>query len=100
MYRYVLAGGIVLAGCTTTPTYPVWKQCLQCPTVSMYDFWEGPADSRDLLSLDQAKKTCNKRYRKSPCLVSFTRWEPGRYSATCGKKTLQQCKVSYYENND
>ena len=90
MDRRILWGMIFLFGCQTTPK-TTW--CKVCPYVDIVDFYEGPEDPRDKLALKRASYRCAKLYKSSSCLVKFTRWEPGHYSAMCGAKEIQICQT-------
>jgi hypothetical protein len=54
---------------------------------SIHEFGSDPRDNKNV---ERATYVCrtDKRYKKQPCLVKFTKVENGVYRATCGEKRL------------
>ena len=58
----------------------------QCPDTVVHVMTPEPWSEMDQANLDIARERCPVKYKRSPCLKKFIRWEPLRYSAICGAR--------------
>lgn len=58
----------------------------KCPKTKIILVNDDPWSEMDQINFDIAKNRCPEKYKKSPCLKKFIRWDKLRYSAVCGAK--------------